>query len=96
MCSITCESTNVFANSQTLLAHQGNLNKHAVKHHEGKTIFLNMLENQLIFIDSPMTVEYDHLFFDLIKQPMKIDMMDFSTSSNWVEYTLDKYKLKLY
>ncbi|EAR84996.2 zinc finger in N-recognin (macronuclear) [Tetrahymena thermophila SB210] len=98
ICSITCEKKNIFSkDNETLMrTHVGNLNTHALDCHEGKTIFFNILENTLILIDSPMTIEYDHLYFDLIKQPMKIDIMDYSSAKNWGEYSLDKQKLQFY
>ncbi|KAL4440883.1 hypothetical protein ABPG74_013864 [Tetrahymena malaccensis] len=98
ICSITCEQINIFSkqNEQLLKTYVGNLNNHALNFHEGKTIFFNILENVLILIDSPMTIEYDHLYFDLIKQPMKIDVMDYSSAKNWREYSLDKQKLQFY
>ncbi|KAL4490360.1 hypothetical protein ABPG72_004399 [Tetrahymena utriculariae] len=98
ICSITCEQKNIFSKENEMLikTHVGNLNNHAQNCHEGKTIFFNILENVLILIDSPMTIEYDHLYFDLIKQPMKIDIMDYSSARSWSEYSLDKQKLQFY
>jgi len=68
MCSITCEEVSIQNNEEAISkGHIGNLIRHSSEKHQGKAIFLNLLDNGVVMIDSPMVIEHDHLFFDCIK-----------------------------
>ena len=72
------------------------MDDHALKYHEGKTIFVRISNGKVILMDSPNSVLYGHLYFNVFN--LKIYLMYIfknlgenykETACNWLDYQLD-------
>ncbi|KAL4488463.1 hypothetical protein ABPG72_013031 [Tetrahymena utriculariae] len=83
MCVVDCDL------KQDSIPEQGNLSIHSLSYHEGKTIFLSLQNQEIIFIDYPKGVaQKTPIFLDEIGQPI-----DLAINEDWERFTINKKKL---
>ncbi len=63
----------------------GNLNKHVNEFHSQKTVFLNIIDGQILFIDNANILIYKNLFYNNFGQKF-----NFNKADDWENYFIDK------
>lgn len=66
----------------------GNLTKHSIEKHAGKTFFVRLMDGEVIWMDVPKILIWDFLYSDSLGQHMNIK------SLNWVDFLVNEGKME--